>query len=114
MSINKNTMEVTRKIGPGVYYWSADADEVEYELIDKRKNLMRTLKIQGTETLNEGLKWMNLHQSIEGMTLGWEFDSDLRKDDLLTWAWLPNGVVEVTFHNLKDISNLYKTEEELA
>ena len=118
MSMNEN-MEVTRKVGPEESYWkywmsSKDSDDIDYELRNMRECLMHSLGVHGVETLNEGLKWLHLRQSYEGLTLGWEFDEKTTKEDLVTWSYIPGGWFEATFHNLKDVSNLYKPEEELA
>lgn len=114
MSINKNTMEVTRLIRKGNPIWNHDSYEMCVELRHTCACLFRTAKAYGRVLLNEAFDWLALEFTREGLTTGWEFSTNMKPEDFFTWAFCADGTVEVTFHNLKDISNLYKTEEELA
>lgn len=114
--INENILEVTRTIGPRVYYWKPEQEETEYLLIQLRSVLWLNLEARERLTLNEALRYLDLQESREGLTLGWDH-LDAKKptgEEMFTWTFCADSTIEVTFHNLSDISDLYKTEEELA
>lgn len=115
MPINKNTMEVTRKVKLSWdTYGLRTQEENEAYLNVQRRATLTFLEIRKFITLNDVFEHLNLRKSREGLTLGWEYDNSMTKENLFTWAFYADDTVEVTFHNLKDITNLYKTEEELV
>ncbi len=106
--------EVTRLIRMGNPKWSYDMDYMEVELQHYRKAIFVKANVEGQLRLNDAYDWLSLKPSREGLTTGWEFDLTMKPEDLFTWAFRSDHEVEVTFHNLKHISGLYKMEEELA
>lgn len=112
--LNKNTMEVTRKIRKGNRTWVYDIDDMEVELRHNRKSLLQRALVFSHLLLNDAYDWLGMAPSREGLTMGWDFDLTMKPEDLFTWTFRADHEVDVTFHNLKDVSNLYKTEEELA
>lgn len=115
MSINKNTMEVTRKVESSWdTYGFRTQEENEVYLNVQRRATLTFLEIRNFVTLNDVFEHLNLRKSREGLTLGWEYNDSMTKEGLFTWAFCADDTIEITFHNLKDITNLYKTEEELA
>ncbi len=109
-----NTVEVTRLIRTGSRFWTYDMDEMDVELRHARKALLLKARVEGKLLLNKAYDWLNLEISRESLTTGWDFDITMKGEDLFTWAFRSDHEVEVTFHNLKYIANLYKKEEELA
>lgn len=105
--------DVTRLIRKGNVIWEYDSDEMEMELKHYRKALLKIALVEGNLPLNKAYEFLQLRKSREGLTTGWDFDLTMKPEDLFTWAFRSDHEVEVTFHNLKYIVNLYKTEEEL-
>lgn len=116
MSTN-DTMEITRKASRSdVRFWGSTQEEVEMELYMRRKRVFESLDRNNYRTLNNAYQTLVIGESREGLTLGWEFVTlpSRAMTDLFTWAFCADGTVELTFHNLQDITILYKPEEELA
>ena len=105
---------VTRKKFLGKQKWIYDIDDMEVELKHIRRELAWIALREERMTLNTAYEYLELEKTREGLTLGWEFNIYMDPTDLFTWTFCADGTIEVTFHNLSDISDLYKTEEELA
>lgn len=116
MPVDRPT-EIVRKVSrKNVRWWGESQEEIEIELSSRRNRAWTVLDLSDHLALNDVCGFLGIDRSREGLTLGWEFRSFQTKTKVsfFTWAFCADGSVEITFHNLKDITNLYKTEEELA
>lgn len=97
-----------------IYFYTSNQCDFEAELISHRRSLMHRLDIFRRMPLSEACSSLGLEISREALTYGWINHPGMLAPHLFTWAFLSDRSVEITFHNLTDISDCYRTEEEIS